>query len=435
MSEGPKLTALGKLVIFIFIIACIGGGGFMAYKSFGSAKGEVPDETSSNKDVKGTTEDTLDGPVITIGVAYGTEKKEWMKWAHEEFKKTPEGKRIKINLLGMGSLEAAKAIINGDERIHVWSPASAAYKDVFIQDFQSKYSKDPIISETPLVLSPMVFVMWKERYDALKESVGELNFETLRQCVELDEKGDLKSWGEIANQPDWGYFSFGHTNPAQSNSGVLAIVLAAYDFHKKYKDLSVKDIVDSDFQQWYRELNAGVSDRVNSTGTLMNEMIQKGPSVYDVVWVYENLAMSHVNRAKNRYGELIIVYPDKNIWNDNPYYLLDTDWSSNEQRDAAKVFQEFLLSKRIQQRAATLGFRPVNLDAGIKFPGSPFLEHVKNGVKINIPRVCEPPSADVLNNLLIGWERLRSRREQHTVFYSLIPTLSLLSILSEVVHR
>ena len=63
---------------------------------------------------------------------------------------TREGKNVKINLIPMGSIEGAHAILGGDQRIHAWSPASAVYKDVFVQDWQVKYSSNPIQAEEAL---------------------------------------------------------------------------------------------------------------------------------------------------------------------------------------------------------------------------------------------------------------------------------------------
>ena len=70
------------------------------------------------------------GSEISIGVAYGTEKKNWLTDAVRDFAASPEGKGITIDLIPLGSPEAAQAITKGDKRIHVWSPASAAYRDI-----------------------------------------------------------------------------------------------------------------------------------------------------------------------------------------------------------------------------------------------------------------------------------------------------------------
>src|SRR5499427_5234109 len=167
-SEGPKLTALGKVFIFLFIVACVGGAYylFVGKKSFQATKDAATSMLGG-------------GPPVEIGIAYGTEKQRWLEWAVAEFAQTSEGKHIKISLIPMGSLEGAHAILSGDQRINVWSPASAAYKDIFVQEWQVKYNDNPIIREEPIALTPMVFVVWDERYQAFVQKYTVMSFDTV----------------------------------------------------------------------------------------------------------------------------------------------------------------------------------------------------------------------------------------------------------------
>ena len=102
------------------------------------------------------------GNAVELDIAYGTEKQRWLEWAVQEFAKTRDGKRIKINLIPMGSLEGAHALLNGDQRIQVLSPASSLYKDTFVQEWQVKYSTNPILKEEPIALTPMALgLVWR----------------------------------------------------------------------------------------------------------------------------------------------------------------------------------------------------------------------------------------------------------------------------------
>jgi hypothetical protein len=87
---------------------------------------------------------------IADSIAYGTEKQRWLKWVVSEFVRISDGKPIKINLIPMGSLEVVHVLLSGDQRIHVGSPASAAYKDIFVQEWQVKYNDNPIVREERL---------------------------------------------------------------------------------------------------------------------------------------------------------------------------------------------------------------------------------------------------------------------------------------------
>src|SRR5271165_903561 len=400
MADGPKLTALGKLFILLFIGVCVAG----AYYFFSNKTPWGP-SAKSGTPAGGILDSLGSGDQVELGIAYGTEKQRWLEWAVQEFAKTRDGKKIKVNLIPMGSLEGAHALLNGDQRIQVWSPASALYRDTFVQEWQVKYSQNPILKEEPLALSPMVFVFWDERYQAFLPKYKTVSFATLAQA--LQEKG---GWESIAQKPEWGLFKLGHTHPNESNSGLMTIVLAAYSYQKKSKDLELKDVVDVGFQNWLQMFEHGISGLSNSTGNMMREMVLKGPSSYDALIVYESVAIDYLKNAEGRWGQLRIVYPEYNAWNDNPYYIINAPWSTPEQRKAAETFLAFLLTERIQRESLNHGFRPANPNVPVKFPDSPFVKYADYGIKVDLGKICDPPRGEVVNNLLQSWQRSQGNR-------------------------
>ena len=236
---------------------------------------------------------------IELNLAYGTEKQKWLEEALREFQGLPAGKRIKVNLYGMGSIEGDRAVIDGPGAapIHVWSPASSAYRDAFERDWRTKHHNDPILKSENLALTPMVFVMWESRQQPFVKKYGKPSFRTVGEAM-LEPKG----WETIARQPDWGRFKFGHTDPHLSNSGLLTLVLMAYEHSKKEHNLSHDDIAQPEFQLWLRNFEKAVArpggSLTASTGTLMREMVLRGPSQYDCLLIYENLAIDYLEAAR-----------------------------------------------------------------------------------------------------------------------------------------
>lgn len=303
----------------------------------------------------------------------------------------------------MGSLEGARATVQGDDKIHVWSPASSAYENVFRNLWELERTGDPIVHSEDLALSPMVYVMWKDRYDAFVAKYEELNFDTIGEAL-----SDPGGWNSIAEKPEWGFFKFGHTNPNSSNSGMLSLVLMAQYYHKKITPLEMGDIVNPGFQGWLKGIEGSVSGLIDSTGNMMRDMVLKGPSTYDVIFVYENVAIDFLKNAEGRWGQLHVSYPDINIWNNNPYYIIDAPWSTGDEKKAARIFLDFLMTEPIQQQSLVHGFRPGNASIPIKGPESPFEQYAKYGLQIDLPSVAQPPQADAINSLLTGWQRIRS---------------------------
>ncbi len=111
-------------------------------------------------------------------------------------------------------------------------------------------------------------------------------------------------------------------------------------------------------------------------------------------------------RRRDRWGELHVDYPEPNMWNEHPYYILDVPWSDKAQRAGAAEFLKFLMSEPIQRMALVHGFRPGNPEVSVRFAESPLLRHTKQGILIETPRMCEPPRAEVVKGLLAAHGRL-----------------------------
>lgn len=336
---------------------------------------------------------------VKLGIAYGTEKKKWLKWAVEEFAKTEAGKHVTIDLIPMGSVEGAKAVLGQDKRIHVWSPASSLVEPLLSEPWEREHAKTPILSDAPLVLTPMVYVMWEDRYDAFAAKYGELNWKTIGEAL-----GEDTGWAAIADKPEWGVFTFGHTMPTHSNSGLMSLVLMGYDYFDVMRGLKARQIMDASFVDWLNTTQENMDAEQTSTGRLYTDMLRYGPSTLNGVMVYENLAMANLDTAKGRWGAVKVVYPKRTVWNDNPYFILDVPWSSPAHHEAAKVFQSFLMSADAQRVARDKYlFRPGNVELPIVEPGSSF-ERLKDVVVIDVPAIRRPKE-EVLTQLMQLWKR------------------------------
>jgi Ca-activated chloride channel family protein len=105
------------------------------------------------------------------------------------------------------------------------------------RQWRTKHDNQPIVKTENLALTPMVFVMWESRHEPFMKKFTKLTFQTVALAMREPE-----GWGMIASQPDWGRFKFGHTEPKRSNSGLLTLVLMAYEFSKKERNLSHDDV-------------------------------------------------------------------------------------------------------------------------------------------------------------------------------------------------
>ena len=347
-------------------------------------------------------------PELKIQVVYATEEGEWMRDAAARFNQEGHvlrGQRIVVELIPMDSGEALFQIRDGRIQPTAWSPASMLWVNLLNDDWRTLHGTDLIMrvgqyQATPLVLSPMVFVMWQERAEVFLKKMGEVDWKTIQQAVAAEE-----GWKSLGGDANWGHVKFGQADPLYSNSGLVAVVLAAYDYYDATRGLTPEQIVSSPFKSWIVPLwrsVVGTPDRTSED--LMKHMILYGPSTYDVILVYENLVASQMKNAPGRWGsELRVFYPQRNLWNDHPFCVLLADWSTADQKDAALEFQKFLLSEERQAQALRYGFRPANVDVPVinDDPENPFNRYQQQGLQVRIPRInlVEPPSAEVVHEL------------------------------------
>jgi ABC-type Fe3+ transport system substrate-binding protein len=388
-DDTPKATLLGKLIILLVL----GGCGFLAWKFLIAKPAPTPSTTG-----QGSAPVPRSGAAVRIAVAYGTEKDRWLKWAAEEFTKSEPS--IQVDLVAKGSLEGAQGLLAG-EQLHLWTPASTLYSSTFAADWQVKHGTTPFVRSETLALTPMVCVWWAERFAAIKQPP-----QTFRDIARL--VAEPTGWAGIAGKPEWGFLKFGHAHPNQSNSGLMALVLMAHDFHQT-RTLAMEQVMDAKFQGWLTTFEKGVAGLSNSTGNQMKEMVLKGPSAYDGLCVYESVAIDYLRNAQGRWGDLRVTYPVPNAWNDNPAYIIDAPWNTSDQRAAAGRFLDFLMAEKAQRKALEHGFRPGDPAVPIKDPGSPFLDLAKYGLRIDLPEVVQAPSGEVIQNLLTGWQRAVGR--------------------------
>lgn len=345
---------------------------------------------------------------VEIPFEYSTEKKDWLEAAVAAFQQA--NPRIHVKLIGKGSLDAAGAILDGSDKPVLWSPADSLVANLLAADWQTKNGAPlfPATGDTgpqPLLLTPLVFVVWEERASVLVDpaSHGQLSWKTIHKAV-----ASPKGWAGIGGKPAWGFVTLGHTDPNKSNSGMQAIALMAYEYFHTTSGLTVEQLLDSKFQDFVAETERGVQRFESSTGTFMTDMIRFGPSKYDIAVVYESLAVSQLDNAQGRWGSLHIYYPPVTIWSDHPVMLLDAPWVTGAQKQAAARLIGFLRSTPIQTTALRFGFRPADTSVPMKTAegANPFTRSAQYGLSLELPPAAQPPDGPVIRNMLMMWSRI-----------------------------
>jgi hypothetical protein len=348
---------------------------------------------------------------IVVTVLYSTEKEAWLTEVIASFEASRplvDGHPIQIEMEKMGSREIYQAVLDGKRQPDLISPASSL-QIAILQDLSGRAGAPVVnLADTdncrPVVKTPLVIVAWKERAAVLWGDNPNSHLWTKLHDILINPEG----WASVG-QPDWGYVKFGHTDPLRSNSGFMTILLMTYNYYGRTSGLSAGDVTSNpDFQKWFLEFEKSISQFEYSTGPLMEKMVAYGPSVYDIVAVYEATAIEQAENAVGRYGDLRVYYPPATVWSDHPFCILNADWVTADKAKAAQVFVDYLTRKPAQEVALLkYGFRPVDESIPLDQPGSPLSRYAPNGFQSDLSGlpVVEVPPGNVLDTLLEFWSR------------------------------
>jgi hypothetical protein len=337
---------------------------------------------------------------IRLPVVYSTEQEAWLKAAVADFAtsgSTVRGAPIDIVLQGIDAQQARQGIVDGSLRPVAWIPSSTAAIELLQAEVAAR-GEPPLIAATgddiprSIAQSPIVVVMWEDRVAALKatdKNVWRLLHEAATQA---------EGWA-VYGRPQWGYFKWGHTAPDTSDDGLLSRLLMAREVRGGSQPLEVTDVDGETFRAWQREVETGATT-VASSAALVNDMLVFGPSRFDAAVTYENLAIQFLPDAARRGRPLRILYPPSNVMSDHPFVVLEGSWVGEEQRAAAILFRDFLLSPAQQARAVEFGLRPSRSGVPLDRAGSPFARNAAAGVRVDPGPLADLPGPDVLNALI-----------------------------------
>jgi Ca-activated chloride channel family protein len=347
---------------------------------------------------------------VHVSIAYGSEKKSWLEEQAAAFARsgprTKAGRAIVLEPRAFGSGEAAQGILSGDLKPVVYSPASGAYVTLLNQDWLSVAGHTAAICPPgePVVLSPVVIALWKPMAEALGWPKKELGWSDL-----LKVNANKAGWGAYGH-PEWGAFKLGHTHPAFSNSGLLAVLAEAYAGAKKTRGLTAKDLT-PETRKFIASVESTIVHYGKSTGFFASKMLQRGPAYVSAAVLYENLIVE--SYASQPPTPLVAIYPvEGTFWSDHPWSVLDAPWVSAEQREAAGAFLAFLKSRPAQERAVQLGFRPAEPSVPVTAPID-----AAHGADPKQPQtLLEVPDGATLKALLEAWNQSKRATDVALVF-------------------
>jgi len=128
----------------------------------------------------------------------------------------------------------------------------------------------------------------------------------------------------------------------------------------------------------------------------MQVLAQRGPQYLHAVTSSEAETLkTNAEFADTMRFPLVFIFPAKGTyWSEQPYCLLDADWVTPEQREAAAIFRDYLLAPDQQSLAVDNYVRPIDQSISLRAPLS-----LENGADPRVTRDSVPalasPTAEV----------------------------------------
>ncbi len=352
------------------------------------------------------------GPAVRLLLVYGSEKKTWLEEQLKGFAATGptvNGAPVRVQAEAMGSGESVQAVQRGELKAHVISPASGAYITLLNDAWKQRTGRDRDLSPAgePLLLSPIVIALWKPMAEALGYPEKRLGWKEL-----LAVAANPKGWG-ASGHPEWGAFKFGHTHPELSNSGLLAVLAAAYAGAGKTRGLDAELVQSAPVGAFIGSVEKTVVHYGKSTGFFADRMLARGPAYLSAAVLYENLVVESYGRPSPTGMPVVAIYPrEGTFWCDHPYAILDAEWVGASERQAAQQLLAFLRARPAQERALALGFRPADPNIAVAAPID-----AAHGVDPKQPQtLLEVPNAATLDKLLGVWREHKRAADVVLVF-------------------
>ncbi len=336
---------------------------------------------------------------LHISIAFSPEKEKWLNEQLPRFNAQGfevGGRPVFVEGINKSSGAARTELKNGTLDVTIWTPSASTWLEVLKQETGNR---QVAASSEPLVLTPVVIGMWRPMAEAMGWPNTPIGWSDMLALIE-----DPEGWGKFGH-PEWGRFSWGHTDPEISTSALSTLIAEFYAASGKQRGLTVADVQSPESQQFVRDLGQGIKHYGYNTLIFSSNMKKFGMS-YISAFPMEEITLIDFNKFEPPATPLVAIYPKEGtFWHDNPFIVLSS--ATPEEREAARLLYDFLLGEEAQRAAMSYGFRPANVNVPLADPISMAYGADPRGVQT----ILEVPSSEVIVAAKNAWALNRKRAD------------------------
>lgn len=264
----------------------------------------------------------------------------------------------------------------------------------------------------PTAYAPVVMAIWESRLQAIQKTLGksetEIGWEELLQVFDAP-----NGWQDFGIPNGRRTVFYGHTDPFVSSTGLSSLIMTYYAAAREAgftgRRLGLDQVNDERVRDGVRRVESLIKHYSTRTTEFKNYIAQ-GPSYLDFVPLEENDLIA-INRGLTDFQppeRLVALYPKEGtFWHEHPMGIVNANWTTPEQRNAAKVFVDYVRLPEQQKYIMTFGFRPVNPDVELAFPFEP-----QYGVRTSGQiTVLDVPDAEVVAAIQNSWEFVKKQAD------------------------
>lgn len=264
-------------------------------------------------------------------------------------------------------------------------------------------------------LSPVIIGMWESRVNAIKDTIGS---DSIGWSDLLDVLNSPNGWQDYGIETGRRAVYYGHANPNVSSTGLSTNIAEYYACARENgfteRRLSLAAVNSQDVQRCVQDIERLVRHYSDSTENFL-EYIARGPDYLDMIALEEtdliclNRGAQQGDRTCSKPQErLVAIYPDEGtFWHEHPFGVVNADWVTSEQQDAAAVFTEFVLTEDMQRIIMSEGFRPANPNVPLE---APFTE--ENGVDPAQPNtILDVPEPEAIISVQQNWSIVKKQAD------------------------
>ncbi len=284
-----------------------------------------------------------------------------------------------------------------------------------LANYQSGRQIFDLATVQPTALAAVVMAIWESRIQAIRNTVG---YDEIGWAELLDVLNSPNGWADYGIPNGRRTVYYGHTDPLISSTALSTLIAEFYASARADgftgRRIGLEQVNDPDVQQGVRNIEALIRHYSRRT-TEFVDYIAQGPDYLDFVALEEN-DLIRINRGLTQTQppeRLVALYPrEGTFWHEHPFGIVQIDeaqggWTTADQREAARVFTEYMLTPPVQQIVMENNFRPANPDVELGFPFVP-----ENGITVEGPAtILDVPEPAVIAAIQQSWSLVKKQAD------------------------